>query len=189
MDLPGGARLAAIAEPVATRPTIVIRIHRPRRRHPRPARGARHHHPPGGSLLRAAVIAGVSVVTSGFPGAGKTTLLRALADCIPAEEKIVTIEMERELYLHKINDRHPRVVSLEAKPGEGERGADGRLPGEITPEDLVYDTLRLDTQRFIVGEVRGPEIYAMMQACSPVSGRCPPCTPPAQTTRSTACRR
>jgi type IV secretory pathway ATPase VirB11/archaellum biosynthesis ATPase len=50
------------------------------------------------------------------------------------------------------------------KLGEGERGADGRLPGEITPEDLVYDTLRLDTQRFIVGEVRGPEIYAMMQA-------------------------
>lgn len=164
MDLPGGARLAAIAEPVATRPTIVIRIHRlvdvtldqlvERGTITRQA----------AAFLRAAVIAGVSVVTSGFPGAGKTTLLRALADCIPAEEKIVTIEMERELYLHKINDRHPRVVSLEAKPGEGERGADGRLPGEITPEDLVYDTLRLDTQRFIVGEVRGPEIYAMMQA-------------------------
>lgn len=164
MDLPGGARLAAIAEPVATRPTIVIRIHRlvdvtldqlvERGTVTRQA----------AAFLRAAVIAGVSVVTSGFPGAGKTTLLRALADCIPAEEKIVTIEMERELYLHKINDRHPRVVALEAKPGEGERGSDGRLPGEITPEDLVYDTLRLDTQRFIVGEVRGPEIYAMMQA-------------------------
>lgn len=164
MDLPGGARLAAVAEPVATRPTIVIRIHRlvdvtldqlvERGTITRQA----------AEFLRAAVVAGVSVVTSGFPGAGKTTLLRALADCIPSEEKIVTIEMERELYLHKINDRHPRVVSLEAKPGEGERGSDGRLPGEITPEDLVYDTLRLDTQRFIVGEVRGPEIYAMMQA-------------------------
>ena len=164
MDLPGGARLAAIAEPVATRPTIVIRIHRlvdvtldQLVEHGTLTR-------PAAAFLRAAVIAGVSVVTSGFPGAGKTTLLRALADCIPADEKIVTIEMERELYLHQIKDRHPRVVALEAKPGEGERGADGRLPGEITPEDLVYDTLRLDTQRFIVGEVRGPEIYAMMQA-------------------------
>ncbi|MFW1401616.1 CpaF family protein, partial [Vibrio parahaemolyticus] len=67
---------------VATRPTIVIRIHRlvdvtldqlvERGTITRQA----------AAFLRAAVIAGVSVVTSGFPGAGKTTLLRALADCI-----------------------------------------------------------------------------------------------------------
>ncbi|MGC5224523.1 CpaF family protein [Micromonospora sp. DT81.3] len=164
LDLPSNARLAAVAEPIATRPTVVIRIHRlvdvtieqlvERDTLSRQA----------AAFLTAAVEAGVSIVTSGFPGAGKTTLLRALADAIPPEEKIVTIEMERELYLHKIPERHPRVVALEYRPGEGEPGADGKLPGEITLEDLVYDTLRLDTQRFIVGEVRGPEIYAMLQA-------------------------
>ncbi|MFL0410320.1 CpaF family protein [Microbacterium paludicola] len=164
LDLPGGARLAAVAAPVAVRPTIVLRIHRlvdvtlddlvERDTITRDA----------ADFLAAAVRAGVSIVTSGFPGAGKTTLLRALADCIPADEKLVTIEMERELYLDKIPLRHPRVTSLEYRPGGGEPLSDGRLPGEITLEDLVYDTLRLDTQRFVVGEVRGPEIYAMMQA-------------------------
>lgn len=164
LDLPGGARLAAIAHPTADRPTIVIRIHRlvDVTLDDLVMRGTLT--PLAAKFLRAAVIAGVSIVTSGFPGAGKTTLLRALADVIPASEKLVTIEMERELYLHKLPDRHPRVVSLEYRPGEGEPGPDGKLPGEITLEDLVADTLRLDTQRFIIGEVRGPEIYAMMQA-------------------------
>jgi type IV secretory pathway ATPase VirB11/archaellum biosynthesis ATPase len=164
LDLPGGARLAAIAHPTADRPTIVIRIHRlvDVTLNDLVRRGTLT--PLSAKFLRAAVIAGVSIVTSGFPGAGKTTLLRALADVIPADEKLVTIEMERELYLHKLPERHPRVVSLEYRPGEGEPGPDGKLPGEITLEDLVADTLRLDTQRFIVGEVRGSEIYAMMQA-------------------------
>ena len=137
MDLPGGARLAAIAEPVATRPTIVIRIHRlvdvtldQLVEHGTLTR-------PAAAFLRAAVIAGVSVVTSGFPGAGKTTLLRALADCIPADEKIVTIEMERELYLHQIKDRHPRVVALEAaldRRGEA-GGEDGDMVGRLHVPD------------------------------------------------------
>lgn len=164
LDLPSNARLAAVAEPIATRPTVVIRIHRlvDVTIEQLVERGTLTRQ--SAAFLSAAVAAGVSIVTSGFPGAGKTTLLRALADAIPPEEKIVTIEMERELYLHKIPERHPRVVALEYRPGEGEPGADGKLPGEITLEDLVYDTLRLDTQRFIVGEVRGPEIYAMLQA-------------------------
>ena len=91
MDLPGGARLAAVAEPVATRPTIVIRIHRlvDVTLDQLVERGTLTRQ--AAEFLRAAVVAGVSVVTSGFPGAGKTTLLRALADCIPSEEKIVTI--------------------------------------------------------------------------------------------------
>lgn len=164
LDLPGGARLAAIAAPVAQRPTVVIRIHRlvDVQLSDLAERGTLTTE--AAAFLDAAVRAGVSVVTSGFPGAGKTTLLRALADCIPRDEKIVTIEMERELYLDQLGDRHPRVTSLEYRPGGGEPLADGSLPGEISLEDLVYDTLRLDTQRFVVGEVRGSEIVAMMQA-------------------------
>ena len=50
-------------------------------------------------------------------------LLRALADCIPPDEKLATIEMERELYLHKNPAKHPLVIAFEYRPGEGEPGA------------------------------------------------------------------
>lgn len=164
LDLPGGARLAAVAPPVAVRPTVVIRIHRLVDITLRALVERDTLSPDAADFLEAAVKAGRSIVTSGFPGAGKTTLLRALADCIPSDEKLVTIEMERELYLDRMPERHPRVTSLEYQPGGGEPLLDGRLAGEVTLEDLVYDTLRLDTQRFVVGEVRGSEIVAMMQA-------------------------
>lgn len=165
MDLPGGARLAAVHPPIAPRPKAVIRVHRfvditldeLVTTHGTLTRSA-------ADLLRAAIEAGKSIVASGHPGAGKTTLIRALANCIQPLEKIVTIEKERELYLERMGDRHLIVTSLQYRPGQGERQADGSRPGEVTLVDCLEEALRLDAQRIIVGEVRGGEIDAMFQA-------------------------
>ncbi|MBF0816269.1 CpaF family protein [Microbacterium paludicola] len=163
LDLPGGARLQATAKPVGHRTILSLRIHR-------------HIHitlpelvelgtlsVPAAHFLRASVEAGLAIITNGFAASGKTTLLRALADCIPEHEVIITIEGERELYLHE-RPNHPLVKSFEARPGEGEKGADGRRPGEETTQDLLEDALRHNAQRIIVGEVLGPEMEAMLQA-------------------------
>ncbi|MFC5928619.1 ATP-binding cassette domain-containing protein [Cryobacterium melibiosiphilum] len=165
MDLPGGARLAAVAPPISPRPKIVIRIHRfvditlddlvVNHRTLTPAMSG---------FLDAAVKAGKSMVVAGHPNAGKTTLVRALCNSIDPFEEIVTIEKERELHLDRMNDRHHIITALQYRPGQGERTVDGSRPGEITMVELLEEALRLNAQRIVVGEVRGGEIDAMFQA-------------------------
>ncbi len=86
-------------------------------------------------------------------GQGKTTMLGVLADAIPDDERLLTIEDAAELRLAK-----PHVVSLEARPANVE----GR--GEVTVRDLVRNALRMRPDRIIVGEVRGGEALDMLQA-------------------------
>lgn len=164
LDLAGGARLAANAMPIVNATSITIRVHR----HlnvtlddmvaggtmPRTA----------ANLLAGLVRSGASLITNGYQSSGKTTLLRALADEIPPHEKIATIEMERELHIHQHPDKHPVVIPFEYRPGEGEPGPDGVRAGEYTLIQAVRDSLRHTTDRLIVGEVRGDEVDAMLQA-------------------------
>ncbi len=107
-----------------------------------------------GDFLTQAVRDGKNIFISGGTGSGKTTLLNALTECIPAEERIVTIEDSKEL---KIKDC-PNWVSLECKPAnmEGE--------GEITIRDLLKAALRMRPDRIIVGEVRSGECLDLLQA-------------------------
>lgn len=164
LDLPGGARLAALARPIADRPSITIRIHRHVDISLDDLIVTHTLTTVAAKFLDAAVRAGLSLVTNGFQSSGKTTLLRALADCIPPEEKLATIEMERELYLHKNADKHPLVIAFEYRPGEGEPGVSGERAGEFPLIRGLEDSLRHTTDRLIVGEVRGSEINAMLQA-------------------------
>lgn len=126
--------------------------------------------PEAAAFLRAAVRAHRSIVVSGSMGAGKTTLVRALTNEIAAEEKLGTIETEYELGLHHMRDRHHRIIAWESRPGSGERSADGRAAGEITLDDLVYDALRMNLDRLIVGEVRGREVLPMFKAMQSGAG-------------------
>ena len=164
LDLPGGARLAADARPISDRPAITIRVHRLVDISLADLVSTQTLTPAAAAFLRAAVRAGRSIVTNGIQSTGKTTLLRALADEIPPHEKLATIEMERELYLHKTPEKHPLVIAFEYRPGEGEPGLDGGRSGEFPLIQAVNDSLRHTTDRLIVGEVRGPEINAMLQA-------------------------
>jgi pilus assembly protein CpaF len=105
------------------------------------------------AFLAIAVRARKNILISGGTGAGKSTLLGALAEVIPAHERIVSIEDTIELILDQ-----EHIVRLETRPDNVE----GR--GRITARDLVVNTLRMRPDRIIVGEVRGPEALDMLQA-------------------------
>jgi|694.fasta_scaffold00702_29 pilus assembly protein CpaF len=94
-----------------------------------------------------------NVLISGGTGAGKSTMLGALAESIPDDERVVTIEDTAELILDQ-----EHVVRLETRPANIE----GR--GVITTRDLVINSLRMRPDRIIVGECRGSEALDMLQA-------------------------
>jgi len=95
----------------------------------------------------------LNIIISGGTGSGKTTLLNVLSSMIDHTDRIITIEDTAELQLQQ---RH--VVQLESRPPNVEGG------GEITQRDLVRNALRMRPDRIIMGEVRGPECFDMMQA-------------------------
>lgn len=120
-------------------------------------------------LLRAAMAADLNIMLAGLGGAGKTTLARALASEIPANEPMVVMEDRRELGLHTTG-RHPWAMSMETRQGHGELDARGRHRGEVALADLIPVSLSLGVLRIIVGEVRGREIVAMLQAMTTSRG-------------------
>ena len=104
-------------------------------------------------LLRAAVRGRISLVISGGTGTGKTTLLNALSDCIPDDERLITIEDAAELQLQQLH-----VGRMETRPPNTE----GK--GEVRQRDLVKNALRMRPDRIIIGECRGDEAFDMLQA-------------------------
>jgi pilus assembly protein CpaF len=94
-----------------------------------------------------------NVLISGGTGSGKTTLLNTMTAFIDADERIITCEDAAELQLQQ-----PHTVRLETRPPnlEGQ--------GQITMRDLVRNCLRMRPERIIVGEVRGPEAFDLLQA-------------------------
>lgn len=169
LRLDGGARLAAMAW-VTPRPVVTIRLHRLRDDRLTDLVAKRMLAPSAASFLAAAVRAQKSIVVAGSQGAGKTTCARALAAEIPWWEKIGTAETEFELFLDEMPDRHPRCISVESRPGSGERRADGTVAGEYTLDAAIYDLLRHNLQRILVGEVRGREVTAMLKAMQSGAG-------------------
>ena len=104
-------------------------------------------------LLRIAAHARLNILISGGTGSGKTTLLNAVSQHIDTTERIITIEDAVELRLQQ-----PHVVQMETRPPNIE-GA-----GHIPQRELVRNALRMRPDRIIVGEVRGPEAFDMLQA-------------------------
>ncbi|MEL6299200.1 MAG: CpaF family protein [Pseudomonadota bacterium] len=109
--------------------------------------------PDGKSILEVIGRTRCNILVSGGTGSGKTTLLNCLSSCIDLDERVITCEDSAELQLQQ-----PHVVRLETRPPnlEGE--------GEITMRDLVKNCLRMRPERIIVGEVRGPEAFDLLQA-------------------------
>ncbi|MCP8938141.1 CpaF family protein [Alsobacter sp. SYSU M60028] len=107
----------------------------------------------GAQLLQIMGRVRCNVVISGGTGSGKTTLLNCLTRYIDNDERIITCEDAAELQLQQ-----PHVVRLETRPPnlEGQ--------GAITMRDLVKNCLRMRPERIIVGEVRGPEAFDLLQA-------------------------
>ena len=72
-----------------------------------------------------------NIMIAGATNAGKTTLLRALANQIPAEERLITVERALELGLDHFPELHPNVVAFE------ERLPNSEGQGAIWMADLV----------------------------------------------------
>jgi len=107
----------------------------------------------GAQILKIIGRCRVNTIVSGGTGSGKTTLLNCLTQFIDDDERIITCEDAAELQLQQ-----PHVVRLETRPPnlEGE--------GQVTMRDLVRNCLRMRPERIIVGEVRGPESFDLLQA-------------------------
>ena len=108
---------------------------------------------PGAEILRIIGASRCNTLISGGTGSGKTTLLNTLTAFIAPGERVITCEDAAELQLQQ-----PHVVRLETRPPnlEGQ--------GRVTMTDLVKNCLRMRPDRIIVGEVRGPEAFDLLQA-------------------------
>ncbi len=152
--LPDGSRVNATLPPISLDgPSLSIRRFGRRRLRRDDLMRLGMFSPDMVAFLELAVQVRKNVLISGGTGAGKTTFLGAVAEAIPATERIITIEDAAELIL---DQRH--VVRLETRPANVE----GR--GRINTRDLVINSLRMRPDRIIVGECRGPEALDMLQA-------------------------
>lgn len=159
MQLPDGSRLFAVMA-VCARPCLSIRRHRYLKVTCDDLVGMGTLDVALRELLRCLMLARRSCIICGGTGAGKTTLLRAMAADIPPWERLVTIEDSLELGLERYPELHPDVVALEAREPnlEGEGG--------VSLAELVRWALRLSPDRVIVGEARGEEVLALLNAMS-----------------------
>ena len=109
--------------------------------------------PEGAEILKIIGRVRCNVLISGGTGSGKTTLLNCLTNFIDDDERIITCEDAAELQLQQAH-----VVRLETRPPSLEG------TGAVQMRDLVKNCLRMRPERIIVGEVRGPEAFDLLQA-------------------------
>ena len=152
--LPDGSRVNVIAPPLAIDgPTLTIRKFKKDRLKLEQLVQFGSITPDAKAILEVIGRVRCNILISGGTGSGKTTLLNCMTGSIDSDERIITCEDSAELQLQQ-----PHVVRLETRPPnlEGE--------GEITMRDLVKNCLRMRPERIIVGEVRGPEAFDLLQA-------------------------
>jgi len=152
--LPDGSRVNVIAPPLALDgPTLTIRKFKKDKLRIKDLVNFKSISPAGARLLGVIGACRCNVLISGGTGSGKTTLLNMLTAFIEPDERVVTCEDAAELQLQQ-----PHVVRLETRPPNLEGS------GAITMTDLVKNCLRMRPDRIIVGEVRGPEAFDLLQA-------------------------
>src|SRR6478752_1082853 len=152
--LPDGSRVNVISQPLALDgPTLTIRKFKKDKLTMKNLVDYASISPEGARVLGVIGACRCNIVISGGTGSGKTTLLNTMTAFIDPTERVITCEDAAELQLQQ-----PHVVRLETRPPnlEGQ--------GSITMRDLVKNCLRMRPERIIVGEVRGPEAFDLLQA-------------------------
>lgn len=153
-NLPDGSRINAILEPYAKgSPAISIRKYLKTINNFHSSQGVFGLYGKWIEFLKAAVAAKLNIVVAGGTGAGKTTLLNLLLQEISPEERVITIEDTFELSF-----KLPNVVRLEASKKVDNKGK------PVTMQALVKNTLRMRPDRIVIGEVRGGELFDLLQA-------------------------
>jgi pilus assembly protein CpaF len=152
--LPDGSRVNVIVPPLAIDgPTLTIRKFKKDKLRMNDLVNFKSISEPGAKVLGIIGASRCNVLISGGTGSGKTTLLNCLTGFIAPDERVITCEDAAELQLQQ-----PHVVRLETRPPnlEGQ--------GAISMRELVKNCLRMRPERIIVGEVRGPEAFDLLQA-------------------------
>ncbi len=152
LRLPDGSRLAALISPIVNPgPLLTIRKFTSRNFGIEDLVSRQMLTSVQADQLTAAIRRGDNILIAGGTGTGKTTLLNVLADFIPDEERILIIEDTAELHIRK-----PHVISAEAQLDTHKSA--------ITFDDLLRSVLRHRPDRVLVGEVRGLEARALLDA-------------------------
>ena len=152
--LPDGSRVNVIAPPLSIDgPALTIRKFKKDKLKINDLVNFGSISPEGAKVLEIVGACRINTLISGGTGSGKTTLLNCMTGFIELDERVITCEDAAELQLQQ-----PHVVRLETRPPnlEGQ--------GEVTMRDLVKNCLRMRPERIIVGEVRGPEAFDLLQA-------------------------
>ncbi|ATD68408.1 MULTISPECIES: P-type DNA transfer ATPase VirB11 [Luteimonas] len=105
-------------------------------------------------FFRMAVRYRKNIVVAGATGSGKTTFMKSLVDHISDQERLVTIEDARELFL-----RQPNVVHLLYSKG-------GQSTGNVTAKSCMEACLRMKPDRIILAELRGDESFYFIRNCA-----------------------
>jgi len=111
------------------------------------------------ALLRAAIAADMNVLVCGRMGSGKTTLLRGLVAEVGDHDVIVTVETDFELNIAQMG-RHRFVHAYQSRVPSTSDGAG------ISCHDMMVPAVRTRADWIIVGEIRGAEGGALVQAMS-----------------------
>ncbi|HEY3289758.1 MAG TPA: ATPase, T2SS/T4P/T4SS family, partial [Anaerolineae bacterium] len=105
------------------------------------------------NFLRACVKAQLNICISGGTGTGKTTFMQVLTSEISKKDRVVTVEDTPELQLGHL----PNWVALITR--ERAEGVEA-----VTMADNVRHCMRMRPKRILLGEARGPEMIAILEA-------------------------
>jgi len=105
-------------------------------------------------FFRRAVVYRKNIVVSGATGSGKTTFMKSLVNHIPMDERLVTIEDARELFIAQ-----PNVVHLLYSKG-------GQSSSNISAKSCMEACLRMKPDRIILAELRGDEAFYFIRNCA-----------------------
>jgi type IV secretion system protein VirB11 len=105
-------------------------------------------------FFRKAVHYHKNIVVAGATGSGKTTFMKSLVNHIPDQERLVTIEDARELFI-----RQPNVVHLLYSKG-------GQSASNVTAKNCMEACLRMKPDRIILAELRGDESFYFIRNCA-----------------------
>lgn len=113
-------------------------------------RASRHY----ADFFRKAVLNKKNIVVSGATGSGKTTFMKSLVHHIPDNERLVTIEDARELFIAQ-----PNVVHLLYSKG-------GQSTSNVSAKSCMEACLRMKPDRIILAELRGDESFYFIRNCA-----------------------
>ncbi|MBF0300969.1 MAG: CpaF family protein [Oligoflexia bacterium] len=149
--LPGGERINIVMDPVRREgPAITIRRFLKQIKTFSSQKGIFGLNERWVHLLKVLINARLNIIVSGGTGVGKTTFMNLMLQEVDKHDRVITIEDVREM-----NFNLPNIIRLETASIAGK---------VITMRDLVKNALRMRPDRIIVGEVRGAEVFDLLQA-------------------------